>query len=241
MPSLKIVAPNRVRLPDHVAAQLMELISQRVLKTGDALPAEAELARRFGVSKAVIREALSQLATGGMITIQQGRPSSVAALSSEPLAGYLNLAVRVADEGLREAIELRQALETDIAMLAARRATPSDLAEIGAIVERMKRDYETLDPWIEADVEFHLALGRASHNSLMSFLMEALSRTMRECVRDLQVRQELRDNRATLERHLAIHEALLRRDPEGARAAMQAHFAASRAVVDVILEERRGR
>ena len=210
-----------------------------MLKAGDALPAEAELARRFGVSKAVIREALSQLATGGMITIQQGRTSSVAALSSEPLAGYLNLAVRVADEGLREAIELRRALETDIAVLAAGRATADDLAALAAIIERMKLHYESVDPWIEDDIAFHLALARASHNSLMSFLMEALSRTMRECIRDLQLRRELRDNRKTLKRHVAIYAAVASRDPEAARLAMQAHFAASRAIVDVILRERR--
>jgi GntR family transcriptional repressor for pyruvate dehydrogenase complex len=231
------VAAERVRLSDHVTEELTRMLAAGRLKPGDVLPSEAELARRFGVSKPVVREALNRLAARGVVVVQQGKQTSVAALSSVPLASYFELAVRLADDGLRDAIQLRGVLEPEIAALAASRIEDDELEALEALIERLRDLVETQDPWVEADLEFHLAIARASGNRLMQFLMEALAGTIRENIRLLQRQRDLRDARATLRRHLAIYEALRARDPAAARAAMQKHFASQRRVVEAILRD----
>ena len=231
------VAAERVRLSDHVTQELTRMLAAGRLKPGDVLPSESELARRFGVSKPVVREALNRLAARGVVVIQQGKQTSVTALSSVPLAGYFELAVRLADDGLREAIQLRSVLEPEIAALAAARIEDDELDALGVLVERLRALVETQDPWVEADLEFHLAIARASGNRLMQFLMEALAGTIRENIRLLQRQRDLRDARATLRRHVAIYEALRARDPSAARAAMQKHFSSQRRVVEAILRD----
>jgi len=231
------VAAERVRLSDRVTEELTRMLAAGRLKPGDVLPSESELARRFGVSKPVVREALNRLSARGVVVVQQGKQTSVAALSSVPLASYFELAVRLADDGLREAIQLRSVLEPEIAALAAARIDDDQLDALEALIERLKALVETQDPWVEADLEFHLAIARASGNRIMQFLMEALAGTIRENIRLLQRQRDLRDARATLRRHLAIYEALCARDPAAARAAMQKHFASQRRVVEAILRD----
>ena len=85
------------------------------------MPSESALADRYNVSKPVIREALTQLAAFGMVKIRQGRPAQVLGVNAAPLAEFIRLAMVASGQGLREAVELRQALETRIARIAAPR------------------------------------------------------------------------------------------------------------------------
>lgn len=229
--ALQPAAAPRQRLSDHVVGQLMEAIATGRLPPGTELPAEAELGQRFGVSKTVVREALSRLAAMGAVLIQQGRPTTVLPPSAAPLSTFFDRAIRSRAEGLREAIELRRAIETEIAALAAQRASAEDIAAICTLVGRMRRLRDTVEPWVEADLAFHLALARAAGNALMLFLMEALAAPARHVMRLLQEQRELRDTRRTLARHERILEAIRSRDPEAARRAMHAHFDASRDLV----------
>lgn len=237
--AIEVVAAPRQRLSDHVVGQLLEGIATGRLAPGKELPPEAALAQRFGVSKTVVREALGQLAALGAVLIQQGRPTTVLPPSAAPLATFFDRAIRSRPEGLREAIELRRAIETEIGALAAMRASEEDVAALGAQVAAMRTVRDTVDPWIEADLAFHLALARASGNALMLFLMEALAPAARHVMRLMQKRHELRDARRTLARHEAILAAIRGRDADGARQALHAHFDASRALIDMIAPRRR--
>jgi GntR family transcriptional repressor for pyruvate dehydrogenase complex len=232
--ALEVVAAPRQRLSDHVVGQLLEGIATGRLAPGEELPPEATLAQRFGVSKTVVREALGQLAAMGAVLIQQGRPTTVLAPSAAPLATFFDRAIRSRPEGLREAIELRRAIETEIGALAAMRASEADIAALAAEVETMRGVRDTVDPWVRADLAFHLALARASGNALMLFLMEALAPAARHVMRLMQRRRELRDARRTLARHERILAAIRERDPEAARQALHAHFDASRELVAAI-------
>jgi len=232
--ALEVVAAPRQRLSDHVVGQLLEGIAAGRLAAGKELPPEAALARRFGVSKTVIREALGQLAALGAVQIQQGRPTTVLPPSAAPLATFFDRAIRSRPEGMREAIELRRAIETEIGALAALRATPADLEALAGHVATLRRVRDTVEPWIEADLAFHLALARAAGNALLLFLMEALAEPARHCMRLMQQRRDLRDARNTLARHERILAALRARDPGAARAALHAHFDASRDLASLI-------
>jgi GntR family transcriptional repressor for pyruvate dehydrogenase complex len=129
-------------------------------------------------------------------------------------------------------------LETEIAGLAAERMGVGDLADLAVVVRRMEITVDDTEPWLEADLAFHLALMRGAKNALLAHLVGALTDVMRLSIRAMGKQTDLRDTKATLARHVAIFDAVRARDPEAARRAMAAHFDATRPVVDAIIADR---
>lgn len=227
MEELAITTVSRERLSDTIRDQLMRLMIDQSLRPGDELPSETKLANQFGVSKPVIREALRGLAAMGVIEIQQGKLATVRSPSSEPLENFLKFAVQGTPEGLREAIELRRTLEKDIAMLAAERVTDEEVRQLETAISKMREATGTVDPWVEADLQFHLTLAKTAKNRLMLFLVEALRGLFHESILLLHVQRPERDTNATLQRHTNIVEAVKAGDPAAAREAMKIHFDAT--------------
>lgn len=231
---------DKQSLTEVVTQFIIDRVGERVYRPGDALPSESELAQQLNVSKPVVREALGRLAALGVVQIHQGKSTTIQGLSAAPLDQFLRLAVRATDNGLREAIELRRALEAEIAALAAVRAGPLQIDQVEAAVEKMRAhiggDFEA---WLQGDFAFHVALARCSRNDLFEHFVEALADTIRYTQRALGAQQDLRDPAATVRRHQAIVDALRARDPDAARAAMTAHFAVTDAVIDEIARDRR--
>ena len=235
--------PDRMRLTDTVTGYVVDRVADRSLRPGDTLPGEAEFARQLNVSKPVVREALGRLSAMGLVQIQQGKPTTIQALSSGPFQGLLRMTVQAHDHGLREALELRRALETEVAGLAAERATPAHLAAIDTALAAMEANMADLDRWLDADFSFHMALVQASENRLLELLIEALADVIRFTLRLVGLQTDIRDPVASLARHRAIADAVRAGDVAGARQAMEAHFEATRGVVVAIGADaaRRGR
>jgi len=236
MARLDIKTVNRQRLTDSVTRQLMQAITDQPLRPGDELLSEAELANGFGVSKPVIREALRGLAALGVVEIQQGKLATVRAPTSEPLENFFRFVAHSTREGLREVIELRRVLETEIAALAALRITDDKVCQLEATVAKMGRHLDDVDPWVDTDLGFHILIAESTKNSLMLYLVEALNGLFRESMRLLFLQRELRDEKATHLRHVRIFEALQARDPEAARQAMNVHFDATEPVILAIMK-----
>lgn len=236
--ALQPIEPQRQKLSDLAVERLVELLMSSEMKPGDPLPSEADLARAFGVSKPVVREAMHRLVSMGVLNIRQGKPANVRAITSEPLALFFRFALRASPRGLREAVELRRMLETEIAAQAAQHISDAQLAELRTVIDEMRASGEDAERWVAADLRFHQLLAQASGNSLVLFLIEALKATMEETIRTMHAQRPLRDQRATLRRHIAIHDAVLARDPQAARAAMDTHFAATETVVTAIVASR---
>ena len=218
---------SRQGLSEAVRERLMRLVLSQHLKPGDALPSEGDLAERFGVSRPTVREALRQLVAIGAVEVAHGKLPTVGSPSSEPLKSFFRFAVGNTENGLREAIELRRKLETEIAALAAERATDQSAQELVDALGRMEQAVGTTDPWVNADVTFHVVLARSAGNSLMIYLVEALGGLVSETIRLLHLQRGVDNVAPTLERHRRIVKAVIARDPDAARAAMQAHFAAT--------------
>lgn len=231
---------DKQRLTETVTQFVIDRVAERVYRPGDALPSESDLAKRLSVSKPVVREALGRLAALGIVQIQQGKPTTVRGLSVAPLDQFLRLAVRATDNGLREAVELRRAIEVEIAALAAERATPLQIEPVEAAVEKMRENIDgDFERWLQGDFAFHVALARCSGNALLEHLVNALAETIKFTQRALGVQRDLRDPAATVARHQAIVDALKARDPAAARVAMTAHFAVSDVVISEIARDRR--
>lgn len=240
MTEIAALQPDKQRLTDAVTQFVIDRVAERVYRAGDSLPSEAELAKRLNVSKPVVREALGRLSALGIVQIQQGKPTTVKGLSVAPLDQFLRLAVRVTDNGLREAVELRRAIEVEVASLAAERASPLQLEPVESALEKMRANIDgDFERWLQGDLAFHVSLARCSGNVLLEHLVNALAETIKFTQRALGLQRDLRDPLATVARHQAVIDAIRARDPAAARAAMTAHFAVSDAVIAEIARDHR--
>lgn len=222
---------SRRQLTELIVEQLMEQITSNSLKAGHKLPSEAELIERFGVSRTVIREALRELNALGIVTLKQGRSTTVSAPTAVPLQNYFRFAVNGRSAGLWEGFELRRSLEIEAAGLAAERAPKDVLNELDTVVESMQKSVKVADSWVEDDLRFHVLIAKGTGNQLMINLIEALSDVIQVGVRTLYEQSNLLKVEETYRRHADLYRAIQSRDPRVARAAMMKHFQAIEAKV----------
>lgn len=151
------------------------------LRPGDKLPAERELADQFGVSRTAIREAMKALTHSGLVVIQPGRGTFVTDISSKVVRHSFDMLVRGSNEtGIKDLIEVREILEPEIAALAAVRARSEDIESMEEAVRAMDMAMDDLETFIEADLDFHLALAQGSNNVLIPALIDTLVELLRE-------------------------------------------------------------
>lgn len=217
----KIVRSSR--LYEQIVQQVEESIHKGALKSGDRLPPERELAQQFGVSRTAVREAVKALREKGLVEAYPGRGTFVMDGASYSIRQSLDRVMKMGQaEGSGYLAEVREILEPEIAALAAKRADEEDLASMReqvAIMDSARKDPET---FIEADLDFHLALAEAAANPLILLLIDSIVGVLRE------QRMRIFHVEGGPERgqyhHKRILEAVEHRDPLGAREAMKAHL-----------------
>jgi GntR family transcriptional regulator, transcriptional repressor for pyruvate dehydrogenase complex len=214
---------ERRHLADEVAERLTEWVLDETLPPGGLLPAEGELATRFGVSRTVIREAIRSLATYRLVRIRHGVGSYVNPREAWNVSSALQLFIRSDRAGLLHWLEVRQVLEVGIARRAATRATLADLNALAEFV-RMMRDQSTHLPgdFIATDQRFHLTLARATRNPSLVMLLEPILRPLHGRMRETLHIPETAEQ--AVDEHERIVQALHARDADGATAAMAAHL-----------------
>ncbi len=199
---------------ESVARQIQHMIESRDLKPTDKLPSEAELARLFGVSRPIVREALGSLKAIGLIYSHTGRGSFVARNAPAPilLQGMYSL---------RELAEVRLLLEPDNAAIAAELHTEEQLERLREAIEELASCTD-VERWILLDAAFHRLLGEATGNKLRAHLVEYLQDMLIEQAR-VVLTVEGRFERANAE-HRAIYVAVAAADPRAARHAVSLHL-----------------
>ncbi|MEK8035520.1 MAG: GntR family transcriptional regulator [candidate division NC10 bacterium] len=128
------------RIYEEIVRQVKQLIAEGKLKSGDRLPPERDLAEKFVVSRTSVREALRALESRGLIEIRAGDGAFVRDISVETLIEPLALVILPHREAVGELFEARRLLEPAIATLAARRATPEEIAEMERILEAQGKE-----------------------------------------------------------------------------------------------------
>ena len=123
---------------------------------------------------------------------------------------------------VHELVEARKLIETELAGLAAERATADDLKEIGVQLDRMERPSHIQGEFLQADIEFHLAIGRAAHNSILMNALNLIRNLLQEWISSTLQVPGVPDK--ALEHHNAIFLAIAKKNPSAARAAMLAHL-----------------
>src|SRR3984885_1650042 len=211
------------RLYEQIVQQIEDSILKGTLKAGDQLPAERDLAQRFGVSRTAVREAVKALREKGLVEAYSGRGTFITDGTSQAVRQSFDLMVKIGQpEGSTDLAEVRSILEPEIAALAAERAEESDRATLREAVAVMDRSLKDADAYIEADLDFHLALAEAAANPLILSLIDSIVGLLREQrLRIFQV--EGGPQRGQLH-HKRILEGMEKRDAKMARDAMKAHL-----------------
>ncbi|MFM7171633.1 MAG: FadR/GntR family transcriptional regulator [Caldilinea sp.] len=162
-------------LYQQMADQIKERIFRNELQEGEQLPNETELAEQFGVSRTVVREAMKRLEQEGFVEVQRGRGTFVVYRAGEAVRQSIgNLMEAQHDDSWQALVEVRELLEPGIAYLAALRADDEAIAALRAAVATMDQAMNDADAYIDADNAFHLALARATGNSLVTTLVEPM-------------------------------------------------------------------
>jgi GntR family transcriptional repressor for pyruvate dehydrogenase complex len=218
----KLKRIDRERLFESVVSQIESLIVDRQLAPGVALPAERLLAERFGVSRTAIREAVKVLAQKGLVEVQQGKGILVARPSHRSLSDSLQLLMRLDGVGLGELTETRLAIETAIVRLAALRSGPEGCATLRDCADHMARFTGDAERWVEYDIAFHHTLAVMARNQLLIWIIGSIRYLLRESI--LQGFNAEGAVMRAMKYHEEIVEAVCRKDPEAAAAAMHKHL-----------------
>lgn len=216
------------RTADEVVQQIENLILEGVLRTGDRLPGERELAKQFEVSRPILRDALKALEVRGLLVTRHGGGTHVADVTGQVFAKPVSDLISTHRKATADYLEYRREIEAIAAEFAAKRATADDLALLDRIMERMEAAHRTDDFEDEADtdVEFHLAVCECAHNIILLHTLRACYRLLSEGVFRNRLlvftlpgaREEL------LTQHRAIHAAIRAADPIAARRAAMDHI-----------------
>ncbi len=216
------------KLSTAVTRQIELLILRGILRPGERLPAERELAERLGVSRPSLREGISDLQERGLLTSKAGAGIYVADVLGGAFSDALVRLFAAHDEAVFDYLSFRRDMEGLAAERAAKLASDTDLQVIQAVYDKMEAAHTKRDPSDEArlDADFHLSIIEASHNVIMLHMMRSMYQLLREGVfynrKIMFKRRTTRD--VLLEQHRHINEALQNRDPDGARAAVEAHL-----------------
>ncbi len=211
------------RLYERIVSQIEERIVAGELKTGDQLPPEPELAKQFGVSRTAVREAIKTLREKRLVEVRPGRGTFITNGMPEAVRHSLGLLMKFGPpNGSANLVEVREILEPEIAALAATRITDEYLAIMRQAVETMDTALEDVDSFVEADLDFHLALAEGTQNPLIPLLMDSIIDLLRE------ERKQVGSVDGGLQRgqfhHKKILKAVMRRDAKAARQCMQDHL-----------------
>lgn len=216
------------KLSTSVTRQVEKLILQGILRPGERLPSERELAERLNVSRPSLRESIADLSERGLLTSRAGAGVYVADVLGSAFSDALIQLFANHDEAVFDYLSFRRDMEGLAAERAARLASDTDLKVINTVFERMETAHQKRNPTDEAalDAEFHLSIIEASHNVIMLHMMRSMYQLLREGVfYNRQILFKQRTTRDTLlEQHRAINDALQARDAAGARAAVAAHL-----------------
>lgn len=213
-----------VRLADQVADALAAEIRGGRLNEGDRLPTEVALAAQFGVSRTVVREAVSRLKSLGLVDSRQGSGVYVRAAGVEPLRFEMpHVASR---EAVIQMVELRRALEAEVAALAAERRTPQDLQRIRDAIAALQAAVAAGRNGAEEDVRFHRAIAEAARNPFLIGTLQYLRQFLHGATRVTRANEARRADfaREVAQEHARIVAAIDAGDVKRAREAAKAHM-----------------
>jgi GntR family transcriptional repressor for pyruvate dehydrogenase complex len=213
-----IERPNTYEL---LAQRLLGLIASGEIAGGQPLPSERELVERYGVGRSSVREALRTLESKGLIH-QRGKGRFVAAEPQAPLNSSLQVLLELQEVDRNELFEVREVLEGETAAFAAQRRTDEDVLAMAETIDAMASSLDSADSYIDADLQFHLAVARASRNRIALHMMHAIREVLRRSL--LTLYSVPGGPQASVAHHRLILDAIVAKDADAARERMREHL-----------------
>lgn len=230
------IAPRMMRRSRSLAVDLVDVLSSRIkdgtYALGMRMPTEADIMAAHGVSRTVVREAVSRLQQARLVVTQHGIGSFVSEALPEEQGFRIDPVDVETVVDIVNVLELRVSLETESAGLAAERRNLRQLSEMQSAISEFESCVATGADTLEADFRFHLGIAEATQNPHFFELMRHLGTTVipRARVNSAQLAKE--DKSFYLDRvnreHRVIYDAIDRQDADAARAAMRVHLTNSR-------------
>lgn len=223
-PPLTIEPLHTRSYAEDVHRQLRSAILRGEAPPDSRLPTEAELGARFAVSRTVIREAIAHLRAEGLVVSRQGKGMFVASRAMPPVLRFTRL--RSDADALVHLFELRVVVEIGAAELAARVRTKADLAALRAALDAMHDAIEAGANGADADVAFHYAVARATHNPYFAEFLDFVGTRFREALTGAWQNSRERGHGPypALAEHARLFDAIERGDPAAAGRAARAHL-----------------
>lgn len=221
------VRAQRPTLQETVQERVKQFIIENDHRAGDPLPPEAELARRLGISRPSLREAMRVLQTLGVVESRHGSGTYVGRFRMETLIDGMSFSIMASNESnalqaLSEILEVREILEANLVRRAATVITPDQVESLQALVTEMQAKADSGETFTPLDLKFHEVLYDALGNSLIVQLVRAFWKVFDRVEVDLRgVGGELQ---SIVDIHQGIIDAIRDGIPDDAERAMTRHF-----------------
>ena len=213
---------KRESVAEMVARRVLEMVTSGVLKAGEQLPPERELALTLGVSRPSVREAIRGLSILGVVRTRQGGGAYISNLDADALLGPIQFFLSLEDVNVRELYDARSLIESDVARRAAENISQQCLDDIAEILDHQKGLLSDPIAFRSSDFEFHKVIWKGSNNAFLKRIGESLN------VMGLEFRRRASENSDILAQsyrdHLLLFEAIKARDADGAAKAAERHM-----------------
>jgi DNA-binding FadR family transcriptional regulator len=219
------------RLGEAVVASLIDRIITGTLPPGSPLPAEPVLCQDYGVSRSVIRESLKLLEEKGLLVVKQGHGTTILPPEHWNLLDPVVLKTVIGrDQSLAifdDLIDVRAALESQMAHRAATKITDEQLDELHSHITKLERMLDDTDGYAEGDISYHDMISRFSGHQLARSILRSVQPLALTSTYYSRTHRIPEDNIRSHRGHVAIFKQLSKRDPEGASRAVNAHILSS--------------
>jgi GntR family transcriptional repressor for pyruvate dehydrogenase complex len=212
------------RVSESIAKRIQRQIFTGRLGAGEKLPPEREMARRYKTSRVSVREAYRSLEELGILTIRRGAEGGafIAELDHGAVQRSLSMVLRLGRMSHQELTEARLMIEPPVARLAARRASPEDLARLKLVIERQETLLARRGNYRPSNLMFHRTVAECAHNLPLTTLMNSLADLTLEMVSKIDVPVEVQQG--VCQFHRLIFDAIERHDEDAAQQLMLQHI-----------------
>lgn len=212
----------RTTLTADICRQMVNLLIRGVWSEGEKIPAERDLCHQLGVGRASLREALKALEIMGMIETRLGDGTYVCKRSdffSRPLLWAI---ASGSEADMKELIEARVLIEVELAGMAAERATAEQLNHLSELLEQMVKLKGNTGEFVQADLEFHMTIGRAASNTILMNALQLIRNLLQRWIFSAITTKGVAERACA--QHRRVLAAIKTGDSAGARKEMKKHL-----------------
>ena len=205
---------------------ILDFIKQNRLIPGDTIPSEKQISEQLGISRAIVREAYKGLSAKGIITVKSGHRPKISKFNPEALQYIFMYTTLTEQISIQDILSVRSFIEIGGVGDAAEKATTEDIINLGTEMIYIEKYINDPDNFVEHDINFHIALAKATYNPLYIILLQALRQySIKSSIEGIKLQsKEPGNDKRIIQLHQEIYESVKAHDRSAATQAMINHF-----------------